>query len=233
MSKKYLVVTRADDNIKQMTDITLPIMREYAEKCGADFKIISEPAPFMTDDNKPHYRIIKVRDFLEEYDRVLLLDADMIINKDCPNIFEVVPEDKIGSIYEDVGSRQPHRRGLIRAIQQRWGDVGWNGGYTNAGTFLVSKQHKDIFLPNEGQYYTGWGSADVHLSYMIHKLGFEVHRLPFQWNHMGMFSEPWNNRANRFDSHIIHYAGGGVFDAGVKNRMEQIKKDYEKIYGTS
>ena len=141
---KKLIVTRADGNIKEITDITLPIMEEYAEKCNANFKIISDPPPFLTGDNKPHYRILKVREFLEEYDRVLCLDADMLINKTTPDIFDIVPEDKIGSIFEDKGSRQQNRRQIISKVQNEWGNVGWSEGYTNAGTFLLSKQHKDI-----------------------------------------------------------------------------------------
>ena len=77
-----LIITRADDNIKEMTQYTIPIMEEYAKKCGADFKILSHDPPFLTSDNKPHYRILKVYDLLDEYDRVLCLDAYMIINKD-------------------------------------------------------------------------------------------------------------------------------------------------------
>ena len=46
---------------------------------------------------------------------------------------------------------------------------------------------------------------------------------------MTMFSESWNNFANRFDSNIIHYAGVGIFDGGCSNRIDQIKKDLEKI----
>jgi hypothetical protein len=49
---------------------------------------------------------------------------------------------------------------------------------------------------------------------------------------MTMFSEKWNNYANRFESNIIHYAGKGVFDVGVKNKLEQIKIDCDKIYNT-
>lgn len=229
MTKK-LIATRADDKIKEMTDITIPIMKKYAEACDADFIVLDEPPLFMTEDNRPHYRILKIREYLEVYDRVLNLDADMIINKNCPNIFDVVPDDKIGSIYEDVGTRAEHRRGLIKNIQNKWGDVGWKSGYTNAGTFLVSKMHKDIFLPNDNKYYLGWGSVDVHLSYMIHKLKFEVYELPYKWNHMTMFSEPWHNK-DRFDSHIIHYAGGGIFDRKETNRLSQIKNDYKHIYG--
>ena len=47
---KRLIITRADDNIKAMTDITLPIMREYAEKCIADFKILSHDPPLLSGD---------------------------------------------------------------------------------------------------------------------------------------------------------------------------------------
>lgn len=227
---KNLIVTRADSNIKEITDITLPLMEKYAEKCNADFKIISEPPPFLTGDNKPHYRILKVRDYLEEYDRALCLDADMIINKNTPNLFELVPEDKIGSIFEDKGSRQQKRRQIINKVQNEWGYVGWSEGYTNGGVFLLSKQHKDIFLPHEGKYYLDWGSADVHMSYMARKFRFEIFELSYRWNHMTPFSESWNDFSNRFDSYVIHYAGVGVFETGVKNRTEQIKKDYEKIY---
>lgn len=228
---KKLIVTRADANVKEIADITIPLMKKYANYCDADFKILSEPAPFLTSDHKPHYRILKVRELLEEYDRVLCLDVDILLNKDIPNIFDIVPEDKIGSIFEDKGSRKSHRKAIMDKVQSEWGDVNWREGYTNGGVFLLSKQHKDIFLPHNNQYYTDWGSGDVHMSYMARKLKYNIQELPFKWNHMTPFSESWNNYANRFDSFIIHYAGVGIFDIGVPNRLEQIKKDYQTIYG--
>jgi len=228
---KLALVTRADDNIKEMTDITFPPIKNYANKIGADFIILSENPPFLTADDKPHYRILKVYDILNEYDRVLCLDADMLINKNCPNIFDIVPEDMIGSIYEDKGSRRYDRHQKILGIQNAWGNVGWREGYTNAGTFVLSSMHKNIFLPHKNQYWLEWGSVDVHLSYNIHKYGFKVKELEYKWNHMTMFSESWLN-ANRFESFIIHYAGGGIFERDtIKTRIEQIKKDYETIYG--
>jgi hypothetical protein len=220
------IVTRADDNIREMTDLTFPRMRKYAEKCGCDFHVLSHEPPVMTEDNRPHYRITKVREMLLDYDRVLCLDADMLINNDCPNIFDLVPEDMVGTIYEDKGSRQANRRRRLMDLQSAWGDVGWREGYTNAGTFLVSRMHRDIFLPHNGEYFLGWGSADLHMAYNIHKYGFKVFELDFRWNHMTMFSEPWNG-ADRFDSYIIHYAGKGIFDCN--NKLEQIKNDLERL----
>ena len=227
---KLALVTRADNNIKEMTDITLPPMRAYAKRIGADFIQLNHQPPVMTEDNKTHYRILSVYDILDEYDRVLCLDADMLINKGIPNIFEVVPEDMIGSIYEDKGSRRAHRHQIMVEIQKIWGDVGWREGYTNAGTFVLSAMHRNIFLPHNNQYWVGWGSADVHMSYNINKYNFNVYELNHIWNHSTMFSEPWNNNFNRFNANIIHYGGKGVFDDNILNRTEQIKKDYGIIY---
>ena len=231
---KLAIITRADEHIKNMTNITLPVMKKYADSVGADFIIMDHRAPFLTSDNKEHYRILKVYDYFDEYDRIVCMDSDMLINKDCPNVFDAVPYDMIGSIYEDKGSRRPDRLNKIKNVQRVWGDVGWKDGYTNAGTFVMSKIHRDIFKPHNGKYWLEWGSGDIHLSYNIHKYGFKVKELSYKWNHMTMFSEPWNKNADRFKSYIIHYAGGGVFDKGVvSNRVEQIKKDYNRIYGKS
>ena len=226
------VVTRADDAVREWTELTHPLFKKYAEKCGADFIVLSEPAPFLTSDHQPHYRILRIYDLLEKYDRILHLDTDMLINEDCPNLFEVVPENMIGIVFEDVGSRQADRRMKMAEMQFHWGDVGWRTGYTNAGTFVLSKEHRDVFLPHDDQYWIGWGSADLQMSYNIHKFNLKVHELSYKWNHMTMFSHDWNGNADRFKSYIIHYAGKGIFDENqASNKLEQAKLDYEVIYG--
>ena len=228
---KLAIVTRSDENIKNYTDLTHPILKDYAKKCNAEFIILSHDPPkeSLPHDGRKHYRFLKVKDMLEgDYDRILLLDSDMVINKNCPNIFDEVPYNKIGSIFEDKGSRAQDRHNRIKEIQNEWEDVGWVNKYTNAGTFLVSKPHANIFDSHEGKFWKKHGSADVHLSYLIHKFKHEVYELNFKWNHMTMFSEPWHNNANRFDSYIIHYAGRGLWNK--QNRIEQIKHDIKVIY---
>ena len=63
------------------------------------------------------------------------------------------------------------------------------------------------------------------------KNNYKFYELSYKWNHMTMFSEKWNKKADRFDSCIIHYAGGGRFERGVKDRLQQIKKDIKRAYG--
>lgn len=230
---KYALVTRSDDNIKEMSDLTHPILKEYAARCKADFIIFDHETPVRIHDDRPHYRILKAQQLLDTtYDRILFLDTDMVITKNCPNIFETVPYNKIGSIYEDKGSRQHARRRKMSGIQSAWQDVGWRKNYTNAGTFIVSKCHKGMFDSYKGKYWTKWGSVDLHLSFMAHLRNYNFHELDYRWNHMSMFSQEWNGSPDRFNSFIIHYAGKGIFDAGVKNRLAQIKHDINKIYGS-
>jgi len=220
-----LLIIRADDSIKDLCRLTLPGIRSYADKIGADFRILNSEPIILTGDGHPHYRIMDLYNLLEEYDRCICFDADMLVLPTCPNLFSVVPIQSIGTIYEDKGSRTLERLRRIRDIQNLYGYVSWNAGYINTGCFVVSKEHRVIFQPINGkEYYTGEGSDDVHLGWQIHKQGFKIHELEYKFNHMTMFSEAWSGH-NRFDSYIIHYAGKGVFDAECKNKLEQIKKD--------
>ena len=227
---KLVVATRADKNIKEMTDITFPIIRRFCEKWGADFTVLDHIPPIMSDDNRPHFRITKLYDLLGKYDRAISLDSDIVINKNCPNLFDEVPSDCIGTIFEDKGTRLENRLSKIRDVQSMFGDVNWKSGYVNTGVLVVSKEHKDIFTSEREKYYTKDGSDDVHIGYKINQIGFKIHELDHRFNHMTMFSEPECGGFDRFNSYIIHYAGAGRFDSGIRSRLEQIKSDVKKIW---
>lgn len=236
---KLLFTTIADQNIKEMTEITHPIFKRFAKAWDADFSILDEKydAIDCPGTGRIYYRMMEIYNLLKTYDRVLLIDSDMLINKNCPNIFEIVPYDKIGVVFEDKGSSTEDRHKRILESQKIFGNIGWKKGYVNSGCLLVSKIHKDVFQKINGQYYLGRGWNDVLLGYNIHKLGFEVYELPYLFNHLKKFSEKWNGSPSRFDSYIIHYAGKGIrdkkdiFGKKIKNRVQQIKSDYIRIYG--
>jgi len=97
--------------------------------------------------------------------------------------------------------------------------------------FVTSKEHREIYTKIDGEYWTDWGSDDVHIGYLIKKNNFKVDDLGYKFNHMTMFSQSWNDNKDRFESYIIHYAGKGVFDEGIPNKLEQAKLDYKKVYG--
>ena len=230
---KLLMVTRSDESFTPISKLTHPILRKFAKKWNADFVILSKNHDSChTKHANILYRIMDVHDLLKKYDRVLNLDSDMVINKSCPNLFEVVPSDKIGVIFEDKGRARKDRRERIRKIQAAWGDIGWRKNYINIGTFLVSRFHEKIFKKFKEQYWEQLGFCDVHLGYQIHRLGFKIFELDWRFNHTSIFSEKWNGQSSRFDSHIIHYAGQGRFpDKGKRSRVQLIEDDIKRIYG--
>lgn len=229
-----LVTTTADKKIKEMTDLSHPIIKKFAKKWGADFLVLDKDADCDVPMGRIHYRIMELYNLLDEYDRILNLDSDVVINKGCPNLFDLVPHNEIGTILEDKGTRLENRRNRIMKIQFKWGMInwGWEAGYPNTGVFVVSQPHREIFRKFKGQYWTELGFDCVHLGYQIHRLGLKMFELSYKFNHMSMFSEPWHGSPSRFGSYIIHYAGaGGFLDKGNRSRVELIRDDIKEIYG--
>ena len=226
---KYLITTRADQTVLDWIQLTHPIFRKYAARIKADFLVLDESlncneAKDGLGHGLWHFRIMKHYDLHNTYDRILHLDTDMLLTPNCPNLFDVVPDDHIGTIYEDIGSRKAHRIQCMLNSQNQFGHIDWNQGYINTGVFLTSKQHRNIFQKINDKYFVDWGTDDVHIGYLIKKNGHKVKELDFRYNHMTMYSESWNGSPSRFDSHIIHYAGRGIFDsAGVNNKLQQAK----------
>jgi len=180
----------------------------------------------------------------DKYDRILRIDYDVIITPNCPNIFEIVPGDKIGGVFEDVGRSKLSRKRRIINIQKHLGNLNWNSGYINAGIVVASKQHKEIFNTTIEEINKVQEIKDIitpeqdYLNYMIRKLGFEVYSLSYKFNHITYFSP------NRFDSYIIHYAGSKVYDYDLRMKRKekrnksifrkltakQMKRDYKVLY---
>lgn len=218
------VVTRAKDDY-EVAKVTHPNLKAYAERCKADFIVINEEKI-----NLGHfgYEIFQCYELFERYERILNLDSDVVLTPSCPNLFDVVPYDKIGCVYEDKYTRKADRLEYIRKCQQQFGDVGWRKGYINTGVFLLSRCHKNVFTFEPEKVWNDLGYDDVLIGYNIHKYGYQVYELPYKFNHMSMFSEMGRNRLK---SYIIHYAGRGF--SSRMDPIDQIRSDLHKLQRTS
>jgi lipopolysaccharide biosynthesis glycosyltransferase len=218
--RKLAIITRAYE-ISSMSKISHPLIKKYADKCNADFIIIDKRkiniGPF-------HNEIFQSYDLLSRYERILCIDSDVIISPKTPNIFNIVPEDKIGVVLEDVGFRKYSRHNDIQNVQKKFGDVGWKSGYINTGFIVYSRQHKDLFKINQKYFWNDLGYDDIQIGYMIHKLNFEICQLSYKFNHMSIFSEFGHNWLK---SYVIHYAGTGFYRR--MSRDNQMLRDLELI----
>lgn len=234
---KLLMAVCADENVMEYACYTLPILRMYARKWDADFKILDDQSYNKLGRAMWNFRTMIFYDLFKVYDRILYLDSDVVINKSCPNIFDIVPHDTIGFVLEDKGSRLVNRRARIAHIKSYFGgNEGWTSDYFNSGVFLISRLHRKMFTKINGKL---WGENfevnglnQTHYGYQIMKQRYKYVDLGYKWNHMSMFSEPWNGSPSRFGSYILHYAGYGAFpDKGGRTRTQLMKDDIMKIYG--
>jgi len=226
---KLLMVTCADESTAVYSKYTHPFLRVCAERWKAEFRIINPPQNF------PKYsRPLAVYDIYENYDRIFYVDSDVIINENCPNLFDIVPHDTIGLVFEDKGSRLKNRRARIVRIKEGFGGVEhWTSGYFNMGVVITSKIHRNMFTKVNGRIWEDKiGFGQTHFNYQMMKLKYKHVDLGYKFNHMEMFSEPWNGSPSRFDSYIMHYAGGARFpDIGNRSRSDLMRDDIMKIYG--
>lgn len=212
---KNLVLTRADEDVSGYTKITHPIIIKYASKCNADFKILSDCKGL-----HKHYRILQLHDLFNAYDRIMVLDSDVLIKKSCPDLFKLVPENNIGILYEDVGTREKDRRERIRKAKEFYGDCDWEAGYINSGVAVFSKIHQDLFKFQEEKtkLWMGLGYDDVHLGWLIASKKYEIFHLFPYYNFMSMFTEePFNLKIE--NAEIIHFAGMGHWPNVPKDKQ--------------
>jgi len=74
--------------------------------------------------------------------------SDLIIRDDCPNLFDIVPETKIGIFNE--GSVIPERAFQLRQASELYKmkiPKDWKGEYYNTGVMVLSRRHKKLFFP--------------------------------------------------------------------------------------
>ena len=119
MKNKFAMVTRADSNCARLIEVTHEMLKCYAKRWDCDFIVLDESKDedWMNTYEDRHYRILQVGDILDNYEKAIVIDSDVILLLDCPNIFDTVDPEKIGSIYEDVGGRKEDRIQTIKDIQ--------------------------------------------------------------------------------------------------------------------
>ena len=168
---KLLVATSADANLKEYTPYTLPIQKMWAERWGADYKVLDDP----TYSRRAMwcYRTLVFYDLFEMYDRIFYVDADVIINKNCPNVFEMVPHDTVGAVLEDKGSRRKERLDRIKRVKAYLGEIDWQEGFFNMGVYIISRVHRDIFQRVNGKLWEDRGWDSPFYSYQIIRLGYK------------------------------------------------------------
>jgi lipopolysaccharide biosynthesis glycosyltransferase len=137
--KLAIVSMAVGDFYNKVAELTFPTLRKYAERIGADF---IELQPNDVYKKFPHYLKYELGTVLDNYDRICYIDADIVVSPIAPNIFEKVPEDKMGLFEEGKYENR------LAALQNYFTEKGLNAvatQYFNTGVIVASKEHKRVF----------------------------------------------------------------------------------------
>ena len=200
MKKDNLVLTISIGDYHQaLAEYTLPSIEKYANRIGADFLNITEHNPnYITQKWNKFY----IFELLNKYKRILYLDVDLIVRDDCPSLFDVVPEDKLGMFNE--GKYAPRSEYLQQASEYYKEPLKkWNGRFYNSGVMVISRMHKQLFRMPRGVDFVETDQPYINLR--INNDEVKMHELHYKFNRMDILDKVTG--ISRLDSYIVHYAG--------------------------
>jgi len=217
---------------RRALELGLKTIKEYAEKCGADFKAITESKNL---GSHIAYEKFQMNDFVNDYDRVLYIDNDIIIHPNCENLFQTYKEDCFYGLEEgDEFIDFFHSKSrLYEDIQSKNGSITWKKGpkgnfiYYNTGMFLFSKQCNPFSLYDKQEAtFVDTYFEQTYINYLLQKYNIRTHRIECKHNYMLCFIRKYGWGIDN----IIHFAGNGWSNTYNKNRWECMVEYYNKSY---
>ena len=207
-------VSRKWDCLGQTTSDT---MANYARKIKADFVNVNTIFVPHSKNRCIVFEKFQLYDLLTIYDRVMLVDFDAIISDHCPDMFKIVPEDKLG-----VSTHHPIRFKQDVVEQFKDTEIDWQESkYWDSGVIVASRAHRDIFEYIKQPQLIVSCAEERTFNYRVYKYKIPVYELGHKFHF-----QPGREKDVKLDPHIIHWAGGGR--GGLKNviiKSDQMKSD--------
>ena len=226
---KVIFTLAVGDN--PMYRAALKSFRRYADVVGADFVVADALHYPITLDNPRHTASpawtekLYIGELLKNYQRVLYLDADIIVAPHAENIFDCYTD--LETLYAFNEGRYLERQHVIDKIVKimgplaHWPQVNNRPVYYNVGCMLISNRCPlfDIAtlddlqkLCNHIQYY-----EQTYFNYLIHRDGLRHESISEKFNRMDALGE------ERYrDASFIHYAGRGYTNSTLKREARYV-----------
>jgi hypothetical protein len=189
------------------------VFQSYARKHGLAFEVINTPRfrirPNWFIKRRVWYHIEKFQLFeaLERYERIIFLDSDILIQPSCPNLFNLVPEGRLGIVYDDTGPDAWKRTEELEKLGTRLGSISESRNrYFNSGVMVMDQSLKSLFEMRRKDFISGRWPEQTLLNYRVLRHNIPVVELAEQYNFMPHMPG-WASQENRLGANVIHYAG--------------------------
>ena len=225
MSKNAIVVTNI--NFDYIFKYTLPFFKKYSEKTGADLIVIDKKSinvsnitaynfngAVLSDKGQmiyPNTRFenLQAVKYFDSYDRIFLLDCDVLIKPNCPDYFNTDPKNIYISRVDLFNSeRLQNSIEQIESIQSQLGKIdGWKQSYFNCGVMMLSKLHSKMFTYNFNKLNNINGKTRIQNFYNwnVRKYKLSIVDMGPKFNYLRGYSSIGGVRKE--DANILHYTG--------------------------
>lgn len=213
---------------------------QYAKSIGADHIVqrtpilMIKPDPFLTNRSResyekhggylPIYEKENAFNYLKSYDNVAVIDADVWVRPDSPNIFDdLAPEFDFGAVVEREMPITPQYAGKIqnysrmqyqsiRNVDWKWNNLG--GEFMNMGVMVMNKSitkylngetpRQFLARPRFKSFIDGmgpwkWSTDQTLLNTWIREENMNIKNMDWKWN--GLYTA--NTRIK--ECHFVHF----------------------------
>lgn len=225
MSKRVIVTSAIGPKYEALWQVTGPTVEQYADRIGADLMVIKENPHAAT----AHWVKFVLYELLHKrYKRAAWIDADVIIRPDTPDLFEEVPEDKLGMFNE--GRFTPRSIALYEAMSAykvrlpHWD----RKSYYNSGVMVVSRDQRHLFGPPEIRSQKYSFGEQTYLNLRLFERQVPVHELDHRFNYLSCLNAITGT--SRLSAFIVHYAGYEILNPGLdlKALIQEDLRRWEK-----
>jgi len=241
----------------KLYDFCTESAKYYCDQIGADHKIQKvpllyiKPDPFTTGRSKeavsrlgylPIFEKENAFSWFSEYDQILILDSDVYVKPDAPNIFDALDPnvDFAGVVEREMPITKQYKDKIINYSAMQYStltdvdfdknDLGYE--FYNMGLMLMNKsikQHMFGLSPREfikqpefkrfvdGQGPWKWSTDQTLLNYWLKKQSVNQQHLDWKWN--ALYSGVEDKYLK--DAHFIHFF--------LKDKLKNKGDDVEQL----
>ncbi|MGD0548747.1 MAG: glycosyltransferase [Terracidiphilus sp.] len=194
---RAIVVPLQGELASAQWNTSCPWIRAYAERTGAQLCEIHVPP-----DVSPVFLKFYAARQSGAYDRILLIDSDIIVRPHAPNLFELVPQNELGAMFE---GRIFEREEWIQKNTDFYGTHGSGDvPYFNSGVLLANPRILRQLFEIDHDVLAFPKYEQNHLNWRVARHRIPLFELPIEFNYIaGNEFSDWRR------SLFFHFAGYG------------------------
>jgi hypothetical protein len=217
--KKAIVTAVFGESHRRLSNLSVPIMRQYASKIDANLVVLQDRH---FHDRPPHWEKMRIHEVLESHDQIAWVDVDVIIHPKAPSIFDACPLGSFGAF--DEGKVFTDRADNL-APESAFYDIPLKPSrpftYFNSGVMVADKSHAGIFVQPQHTWPNTAMHDQTYLNLMLQATGSPFVDLTSRWN--GLHSI--HGRGDRQALWTVHYAGYPKTADWVDRVLAEMKTD--------